>query len=221
LPYAPGKQYAAVTRRHLLHDHRHDGAGGLISVVGGKLTTAASVARDVARHLGLGIHEPADLFALPTDEDELDSTVRRWARLVACKAGIPEESAQAVAEWHGRHALAIAHAASVDEHLREPSCSHSPQLVAEAVEAVAYECAITLGDMLLRRVPVALGACWSEECSREAAGKVGTALGWDQARIHQELDRFEEERQNFLHPRKNPSVIDKAKNTKRAISKTA
>jgi glycerol-3-phosphate dehydrogenase len=218
LPYAPGRKYAAVTRRHVLHDHEHDGAAGLVSVIGGKLTTAASVARDVARHLGLGIHEPANLFASPTPEDELDSTVRQWARVVACKAGIPEESAHAVAEWHGRHALAIAHAASLDGHLREPICSHTPHLVAEAVEAVAHECAITLGDILLRRVPVALGACWSEECSREAARKVGTALGWDQARVHQELDRFEEERQSFLHPRKKLSFTNKNENTIRAAS---
>jgi hypothetical protein len=89
----------------------------------------------------------------------------------------------------------------LDEHLREPICKHSCHLVAEAVEAVAHECAITLGDILLRRVPVALGACWSGECSYEAAGKIGSALGWDEARIHAELDRFEEERQSFLHPR--------------------
>jgi len=201
LPYVPGKKHSAVTRKHVVHDHRHEGAAGLLSVIGGKLTTAASVARDVARHLGLGIHEPACVFAPSAAEEDLDSTVRQWARLVAAKAGIPEDSAHAVAEWHGRHALAIAHAASLDEHLREPVCRHSCHLVAEAVEAVAHECAITLSDILLRRVPVALGSCWSGECSHEAAGKIGSALGWDQARIHSELDHFEEERQNFLHPK--------------------
>jgi glycerol-3-phosphate dehydrogenase len=94
----------------------------------------------------------------------------------------------------------VAHAASLDERLREPLCSHSCHLVAEAVEAVAHECAITLGDILLRRVPVALGACWSEACSKDAAGKIGAALGWEQARTHAELDHFLEEWQSFLHP---------------------
>jgi glycerol-3-phosphate dehydrogenase len=206
LPYAPGKKYSAITRRHILHDHREEGAAGLISVIGGKLTTAASLARDVGRKLGLGIPEPANVFAAPALGEDLEATVRQWARLVADKAGIPEECAQGVAEWHGRHALAIAHSASLDERLREPICSHTCHLVAEAVNAVAHECAITLGDILLRRVPVALGACWSEACSREAATKVGAALGWDQPRTHAELERFEEERQRFLHPRKDRSV---------------
>jgi hypothetical protein len=49
-----------------------------------------------------------------------------------------------------------------------------------------------------------LGACWSEACSREAATKIGSALGWDQARTHAELEQFEEERQSFLHPQPTP-----------------
>jgi glycerol-3-phosphate dehydrogenase len=206
LPYAPGKKYSAITRRHILHDHSEEGAAGLISVIGGKLTTAASLARDVGRKLGLVIPEPANVFAAPALEEDLESTVRQWARLVACKAGIPEESAQGVAEWHGRHALAIAHAASLDERLREPICRHTCHLVAEAVESVAHECAITLSDILLRRVPVALGACWSEACSREAATKIGLALGWDQTRTHLEVERFEQERQQFLHPQHDRAV---------------
>jgi glycerol-3-phosphate dehydrogenase len=201
LPFAPGRNASSITRRHILYDHTYDGAAGLISIVGGKLTTAASLAREVGRKLGIEIPEPVNVFASPAMEEDLESTVRQWARLVACKAKIPTRCAEAIAEWHGRHALAIAHAASLDERLREPLCAHSCHVVAEAVEAVAHESAVTLGDILLRRVPVALGACWSEECSREAAQKIGSALSWDQARVYMELLRFEEERAQFLHPR--------------------
>jgi glycerol-3-phosphate dehydrogenase len=200
LPWAPGKRYSAITRKHVLHEHRADGAAGLISVIGGKLTTAASLARDLARKLGLPTSEPASTFAAPVTEEDVSFVVRQWARTVAMKAHISESCAQGIAEWHGRHALAVAHAASLDERLREPICPHSCHLVAEAVEAVAQESAITLGDILLRRVPVALGACWSADCSREAASKIGCALGWDSMRIGQELENFEEERRLFLHP---------------------
>lgn len=200
LPYAPSKKYSAITRRHILRDHTEEGAAGLMSVIGGKLTTAAGLAREAGRKLGLEIPEPVNVFARPVDEEGIEAVVRLWSHAVACKARIPEPCAHGIAEWHGRHALAIAHAASVDERLREPICEHSCHLVAEAVEAVAHESAITLGDILLRRVPVALGPCWSEECSREAASKIGRALGWDHTRIHQEAESFEEERRKFLHP---------------------
>jgi len=201
LPFAPGRSVSSITRRHILYDHTYDNAAGLMSIVGGKLTTAAGLAREVGRKLGIDIPEPVNVFSQPAMEEEVESTVRLWARLVAAKAKIPTGCAEAIAEWHGRHALAIAHAASLDERLREPLCQHSCHLVAEAVEAVAHESAVTLGDILLRRVPVALGACWNEECSREAAEKIGRALGWDKARLYMELLRFEEERMSFLHPR--------------------
>ncbi len=213
LPYAPGKKYSGISRRHALRDHADDGAAGLLSVIGGKLTTAVALARDVGRQLGLHIHEPAGVLAAPIADDSVESVVRQWAHAVACKARIPEPCAHGIAEWHGRHALAIAHAASLDERLREPICEHSCHLVAEAVEAVAHESAITLGDILLRRVPVALGPCWTEECSREAAGKVGGALGWDDARVHQELEAFEEERRKFLHPQTRSLKFDPAPTT--------
>jgi glycerol-3-phosphate dehydrogenase len=200
LPYAPGKKYSSITRRHTLHDHAGDGAAGLISVIGGKLTTAVRLARDVGRMLGSEIPEPRVAVAAPADYEDVHGVVRQWAHAVAAKAGIREGCAEGIAEWHGRHALAVAHAASADERLRAPICSHTCHLIAEAVEAVAHESAMTLGDILLRRVPVALGACWSEECSREAAQKIGSALGWDGSRIGQELEAFEEERQKFLHP---------------------
>jgi glycerol-3-phosphate dehydrogenase len=208
LPYAPEKKYSAITRRHVLYDHADDGAAGLISVIGGKLTTAARLARDVGRKLGLEIPEPANTFGAPVADNSVDSVVRQWSHAVATKARIPEGCAHGIAEWHGRHALAIAHAASLDERLREPICEHTCHLVAEAVEAVAHESAITLGDILLRRVPVALGPCWCLDCSREAAAKIGSALGWDQARIGQELEAFEEERKRFLHP---PTTLQNGK----------
>jgi glycerol-3-phosphate dehydrogenase len=201
LPYAPGQKLAAVTRKHIIHDHREEGMAGLFSIVGGKLTTALSLAREVARKLGIPVAEPVNVLAAPAPANGIESTLKQWAHLVACKAGIPESSAHAIAAWHGRRALAIACAASSHEALRVPLCSHSEHIVAEAAEAVMHESAVTLADMLLRRVPVALGPCWSEACSTEAASRIGAALGWERAYIHRELERFEAERDQFLHPR--------------------
>jgi glycerol-3-phosphate dehydrogenase len=200
LPYSPGKSASAVTRRHIIHDHRDDGAAGLISIIGGKLTTAMSLAREVARKLGIPAEDSASVLAATAPANGVESTLHQWARAVACKAHIEEEAAYAIAEWHGRRALSIACTASQDEGLRQPLCNHSQHIVAEAVEAVLHESAVTLADVLLRRVPVALGPCWSESCSSEAAFRIGATLGWGRPRTHAELEKFEEERITFLHP---------------------
>ena len=89
--------------------------------------------------------------------------------------------------------------ASSDDSLRQTLCPHSPHIVAEAVEAVRHEFAVSLADVLLRRVPVALSACWSEECTRTAARRLGEALRWPEARINMEIEDFEVERARFLY----------------------
>ena len=195
---APGEQESAITRRSYIVDHADDGARGLLSIVGGKLTTAAALAREVARRLGISVGEPAGLDLPCPLADGIDSALAHWSRQVACMTKLTEGAARAIAEWHGRRALSIARVAASDELLRAPLCPHSEHIVAEAVEAVNYEHAVTLGDILLRRVPVALSGCWSEECGRAAAERIGAAVGWDDRRIAIEFEQFAEERAAFL-----------------------
>ncbi len=198
LPYSPGDRPSAVTRRHILHDHADDGAARMISVIGGKLTTAASLARDCAQKIGLRVTEPSMLAMGPGRalDPMLDDAVLEIARIGA----VSEESARGMLEWHGKRAPDIARTALVSAELRAPICPHSSHVIAEAVEAYRREYAVTLADVLLRRVPVALGACWSESCSREAALRIGAVLGWDDHTMGANLEAFETERSAFLRP---------------------
>jgi glycerol-3-phosphate dehydrogenase len=198
LPYSPDNKPSAVTRRHILHDHADDGAAHMLSVIGGKLTTAASLARDCARKIGLNAAEP-DTLAMgpgPALDPMLDDAVLEIARIGA----VSEETARGMVEWHGKRAADIARMALVSAELRAPICPHTSHVIAEVVEAYRRECAVTLGDVLLRRVPVALGPCWSESCSREAALRIGAVLGWDEHAMGANLEAFEMERTAFLRP---------------------
>jgi len=196
LPYSPGNQASAVTRRHFLHDHTDEGAAKMISVIGGKLTTAASLAREVARKIGVNVAEPAAVALGPgTSLDPMmDDEVAEIARV----GSISQESARGMVEWHGKRAEDIARMALVSAELRAPICPHTSHLIAEVVEAYRKEFAVTMGDVLLRRVPVALGPCWSESCSREAALRIGTVLGWNDQTLGANLESFETERAAFL-----------------------
>jgi len=198
LPYSPGNRPSAVTRRHILHDHADDGAARMISVIGGKLTTAASLARDCARKIGLPATEPGTIATGPGPalDPMLDDAVLEIARIGA----VSEESARGMLEWHGKRAADIARMALVSAELRAPICPHSSHVIAEVVEAYRREYAVTLADVLLRRVPVALGACWSESCSREAALRIGAVLGWNDHTMGANLEAFEMERTAFLRP---------------------
>jgi glycerol-3-phosphate dehydrogenase len=198
LPYSPDHRPSAVTRRHIVHDHADDGAAHMLSVIGGKLTTAASLARDCARKIGLNTEEPNTLAMGPgvALDPLLDGAVLEIARI----GGVSEETASGMVEWHGKRAADIARTALVSAELRAPICPHTSHVIAEVVEAYRREFAVTLGDVLLRRVPVALGACWSESCSREAARRIGAVLGWNERVLGAQLEAFETERSAFLQP---------------------
>jgi len=196
LPFAPKSKAASVTRRHYLHDHVEDGAEHMISVIGGKLTTAAELARQCVAKVGITQKSP-QLLAVAS-EKSADLTFDRWVIEIGSAGGMTDAAARSIVEWHGKRSLAIARMAQGNPDLRAPLCSHSEHIVAEAVDALSNECAVTLGDVLLRRVPVALGACWSSTCSREAALRIGAAAGWTDKQAATELEAFESERSAFL-----------------------
>jgi glycerol-3-phosphate dehydrogenase len=198
LPYSPDERPSAVTRRHLLHDHADNGAQRMMSLVGGKLTTAAAFARECARKIGINTPEPEGVTMGPGPalDPLLDDAVLEIARI----GSISEESARGMIEWHGQRAADIARMALVSAELRAPICPHTSHVIAEVVEAYRREYAVTLADVLLRRVPVALGPCWSEFCSREAAVRIGAVLGWSEQDVGANLEAFETERTAFLRP---------------------
>jgi glycerol-3-phosphate dehydrogenase len=208
LPYSPDNRPSTVTRRHILHDHTENGAARMLSVIGGKLTTAASLARDVATKIGLNAAEPATMAVGPGPalDPVLDDAVVEIARLGA----VSEETARGMVEWHGKRAPDIARMALISAELRAPICPHTSHVIAEVVEAYRREFAVTLGDVLLRRVPVALGACWSESCSREAALRIGAVLGWNEQTMGANLENFETERTAFLRPAGRAAALEAA-----------
>jgi len=129
----------------------------------------------------------------------LDPMVDQRVSEIARAGSVSDETARGMMEWHGERALDIARMALVSAELRAPICPHTSHIVAEVVEAYRKEFAVTLGDALLRRVPVALGACWSDACSREAALRIGAMLGWSDRDLGANLENFEIERAAFMH----------------------
>jgi glycerol-3-phosphate dehydrogenase len=195
LPFSPKKSPSAVTRKHNLHDHTPDGAAQMISVIGGKLTTAGGLARECAARIGVKVARPTLAIA---SGDGVDPTLERWVVEVAETGGISADVARSIVEWYGKRALTVARRAHASAEMRTPLCPHTSHIVAEAWDAFSNECAATLADVLLRRVPAALGACWSPSCSREAARRIGAVMGWSEERTTVELEEFAKERDAFL-----------------------
>ena len=173
LPNANGNNASAVTRRHFLHDHTADGASRLISVIGGKLTTAASLARECARKIGITVREPKMIAVGPGGS--LDPLLDQEVLEIARAGSVSEETARGMMEWHGPRAMDIARMALVSaDCVRRFVRIH---IIAEVVEAYRNS-PVSLGDVLLRRIRWRLGpAGRSRAVARQRHGSAHV-LGW-------------------------------------------
>jgi len=189
LPYAPGKAEDALPRSHVIHDHAPQ-VNGLLSVVGGKLTTYRSLAQDAVdvafRKLGRRPPTcPTKGLAFPGAPTDDPATLR--ARLAA--AGLPAAAANRLVGIYGGRALRVTEGGRDTPELIAP-LDDSGVTGAELLFAVDDEMARTLTDVLLRRTLVGLEPGHGLDLAARAAQLIGPRLGWDADRQREEVDAY-------------------------------
>ena len=177
-----------ISRRAELYET----SSGMVTITGGKLTTWRRMARMAVDRLveREGRELPcrtAELpLGMPVDPDELPEI-----------EGVGPDSRRHLADRYGYAARDVLELAAAKPELRAPIVPEAPDLVAEAAFAARREQARSLADVLLRRTRLGLtharalcapGAEGPELVARAMAG----ALGWDEASVGRELDRFAE-----------------------------
>lgn len=167
--------------------------GGLVTVAGGKLTTframgEAAVDR-LLRSLPLERRRaagPSRTFRMALRDDDFDAA--ELGRELGARYGVSARSADHLVRAWGSEAPALLEAASAA--WRRP-IGRSRYLYAEIPWAFRTECATSLGDVLERRVRLALFAEGQglPELARLAA-VAGEALGWDAERTRAEANAY-------------------------------
>ena len=211
LPFKPEGSESSITRSHVVYDHATGrsvaggkltvaGAGpkaeGLVSIVGGKLTTYRNLARqtvDVA-YKKLGQDAPpcaTDRVSLP------GGAVADFAAFAAdfkATSGLTDELSERLLRLYGARAPEVLVEAGDDPSLRV-SLSPDPAVETglmgcEVLYAFRREMAETLADALLRRTMVGLGPNVALDVD-EAAAKVAVEhLGWTEDRAREEVENF-------------------------------
>lgn len=169
LPYTPGGDESAITRKHFIIDHaKRGGPEGLLSVIGGKLTTYRSLSRlavpAIAKHVSPS-GEPA----------------RRPAEAGGWRLEAGRTSDEDPLSLYGARADDVRALIDADASLGERICEHNPEVLAQVAYAVEREQAATLADVLLRRLPCGWSACHGLDGAERAARVMAPRLGWDEA----------------------------------------
>ncbi len=211
LPFKPEGSESSITRAHVVYDHASArsvaggkltvaGAGpraeGLVSIVGGKLTTYRNLARqtvDVA-YKKLGRDAP------PSHTDKVPlpgGAVADFATFSAdfkATSGLTDELSERLLRLYGARAPEVLEEAGDDPSLRV-SLSPDPAVETglmgcEVLYAFRREMAETLADALLRRTMVGLGPNVALDVDEAAASVAVEHLGWTEDRARNEVENF-------------------------------
>jgi len=177
---------------------------GLVMIAGGKLTTYRIMARDAVNAAVHSLH--ANVPASVTDvvrlagADGFETRTNQKAAL-ARAAGLHEARLDHLLGRFGGLVDEVLALITERPDLREPLEGTEDYLRAEVVYAVTHEGARHLDDVLTRRTRISIETFdRGVTAARPAAVLMAGALGWDQARLDDEVDhylrRVEAERQS-------------------------
>lgn len=187
LPRTDGRREAAITRRHAIHDHHADGVSGLLSVIGGKLTSYRSLAEEAVSMVSDRLGR-----SLP------DSGAARRPLTPGAPPPPTRPLAPFLAAIYGPRAERVLAIARLDPALGARLCPHGEDILAQAVVAVRHEGARTVGDVLLRRTPAGWNRCRGLDAAPAVAAMLGHELGWDARRRDAAIDSYRVEIERTL-----------------------
>ncbi len=165
------------------HEVELDPQSGLVSILGGKWTTYRAMAQDtidvVQKSFGGNPTPCSTLHHLLVGSDGYSSDY--WKTLIT-NFGVPESSARHLAEKYGTLAAQLLRLTADDPNLAEPLVEGLAPLRAEVAFAARFEMAMTIEDVLARRVGLQFYG-WSETIAAAPATAevLMRELGWSKA----------------------------------------
>jgi len=190
LPYQSDGPTSDITRRHTVHDHE-PALEGLLSVVGGKLTTFRSLAEDVNDHvlkrIGAKRRSLTRRLRLPGG-NTLDFGQFRQRYLASTH--LPHEVAERLLRIYGVRSPAVEALVAEDPRLGEVIDEATHAIAAEVVFAARHEFAVTLTDLVARRLMTGVSADLGTASLERVAAVAERHLGWSSTRASEELDAY-------------------------------
>ncbi len=179
LPFTPGADESTISRSHFVIDHaKRGGPNGLLSIVGGKLTTYRSLSRMAVP----AIKKHCAPSGAAVDQEAGSGKRETGAARIGGPLAI-----------YGARRNEVEAMIAADPALAEPICPHNPEVLGQVAYAVEREQAVTLGDVLLRRLSVGWSKCHALDGAQAAAAVMAARLGWDGARVVREIAAYEAE----------------------------
>jgi glycerol-3-phosphate dehydrogenase len=191
LPFKEAGPESAITRRHIIKVNK-DVARGLVSIVGGKLTTYRHLAEQTVDKLGRLLR--LKLPPCRTRDTDLPGAwgIDRARDQLAELDMLSDAGIQRLLHIYGGRASAIAELAGTSAACSGTLGADKHILVAEVVFALREEFAVTLTDIVFRRMMIGFDADQGRGLYSEIAAIAATVADWSPAQQVQQLDALKE-----------------------------
>ncbi|MBN1138462.1 MAG: glycerol-3-phosphate dehydrogenase/oxidase [Anaerolineae bacterium] len=194
-PLIAGKEEAAyqASRDH----HIVESEAGLVSIAGGKLTTYRRMAEDLVDVVSKKLEkvfnvktEGCETRDCPLAETTFDLD-REVTRLVGEYPYLDHDVVTHLALAYGPASPQVLAFAQDDAGMRSRLVPNLPYILAEVPYVIKHEMALTLNDVLIRRMHVIHEASdQGVDCAPLVAATMAPHLGWDAAEIGQQVDDY-------------------------------
>jgi glycerol-3-phosphate dehydrogenase len=187
------------------HEVEVDKASGFVSILGGKWTTYRAMAEDTIDAVGqeLGISIPSKTRDLRLTGAE-GYTADYW-RLLASVYGLNEATARHLAEKFGTEAEAVLALTNEHPDLKTPITGSAAPIQAEVVYCARMEMAMTLEDVLARRLGLQffsweLGTAGASVVAELLARELGWSTDQKLLAIDEYVSKIERQRRALTNP---------------------
>ena len=169
-----------------------DAESGLISILGGKWTTHRLMGEETIDRVQQYLGEPTTPAQTP-EHPLSGSADYRWDywEMLSSEFHLPAATAQHLAHKYGTAAASVMKLADSDPSLALPLVEGEAPIRAQVVYAARHEMAVTLEDVLARRVGLQLiGWRLAIRAASVAAELLGSELGWSAAEQTAAVDQY-------------------------------
>lgn len=186
LPYKEKGPESSITRRHIIKKNRKI-AAGLISIIGGKLTTYRNLAEQTVDRLGRVLQRK--LPRCRTQDTLLPGAYRLDEAREALRSldGLSEKGVERLLSIYGGRAVDLLKLAAASPALQRTLDADSTILAAEVVFTIREEMPRTLIDIVYRRLMLGLDADQGRPHYEVVAAIAADEFGWNDDKRHAEI----------------------------------
>jgi glycerol-3-phosphate dehydrogenase len=191
LPDSDADKPGSVSRAHKTIDHeKTDNIGGIISVLGGKITGGRGIAEEITDLVckKLAVKAECKTAAIPLPGAPL--VMKEDLEKYTIDSGMDLETISYLASLYGSRFPAVLEMAEKGSRGKQALCPHSKEITAQIWYAVAEESAITLSDFMFRRSGLGLMECQGLDAMDVISKEMARLQGWSPQEMTQQISDY-------------------------------